>query len=155
MNRMTRNGLKAVLVAGLLMAAGAGPRAQDSVFGDFVWHHIDAYCTFMRADNVFKFDDPESWRFLAFANYPNENGVEPLDRLFMRIRNDLREFNLVEESETEGTRRRIYRTAGDPVIEVEMRISGSEKGYESTNCQGTLIEPTSGDTVDFRGDCGV
>jgi hypothetical protein len=68
---------------------------------------------------------------------------------------DLREFNLVEERETDGVRRRIYRTAGDPVIEVEMRISGSEKGYESTNYEGVLIESASGESVDFKGDCGV
>lgn len=130
MNRMTRNGLKAVLVAGVLMAAGAGPRAQDSVFGDFVWHHIDAYCTFMRADNFFKFDDPDSWRFVASANYPNENGAEPLDRLFIRINADFREFSLVEARESDGVQRRIYRTAGNPLIEVEMQISGSKKAMK-------------------------
>ena len=147
MSRISGNGLK--------MALAAGARAQESVFGDFVWHHIDAYCTFMRADNVFDFDDPDTWRFVAFANYPNENGTEPLDRLFIRINADYREFNLTGVSEADGVQRRTYRTAGNPPIEVEMRISGTRKGYEATAYEGVLIERESGDAIDFKGDCGV
>lgn len=146
------NRLKA-LTAGAAMLLGAA--AQASAFDDIHWPYIDSYCSLMRADHVLDFDDLDTWRFVAFSNYPGEYGAEPLDRLFMRIRSDLREFNLVEERETDDVRRRIYRTAGDPVIEVEMRISGSEKGYESTNYEGVLIESASGESVDFKGDCGV
>lgn len=155
MKRISGNGLKTALAAGGLIVATTSAQAQETVFGDFVWHHIDAYCTFMKADNVFNFDDPESWRFVAFANYPNENVAEPLDRLFIRINADYREFDLVEEREEAGIRRQFYRTPSDPVIEVEMQIHVSEKGYKSTGYEGVLIESRSGNSIAFKGDCGV
>ena len=144
--------LKSLAVAALV---SAGAATQVSAFDDIHWPYINSYCSFIRVDHAFKFDDLDTWRFVAFSNFPDEYGAAPLDRLFMRIHNDLREFNLVEMSESDGVQRRTYQTAGGPLIEVEMQISGSEKGYESTDYEGVLIETASGESVDFKGDCGV
>ena len=148
-------GLKTVFAASVLLAGAASTQAQAPSFGEIVWPNIDSYCSFMKADHVFVFDDPQTWRFVAFSNFPGESGVAPLDRLFMKIDGDIREFNLVEEREADGFSRRIYQTSGDPVIEVEMQLSPGEKGYESTSYSGVLIESASGEALEFKGDCGV
>lgn len=142
----------AALIAGLCACLPLQARAQ--IFNDIVWYQIESYCSFMRAGHEFVFDDPNSWRWVAFSNFPAE-GQEPLDRLFLKVNGNLREFNLAEARETDGVPQRIYKTSGDPEITVQMDLYPGEESYESTAYEGVLIEPVSGETIEFSGDCGV
>ena len=138
--------------AGLAQAQDGAPRIDE-----IVWPGIDSYCSFMRADHVFVFDDPSTWRWVLFSNYPEFDGPEPLDAPFMRIDGQLKQLEQTKVEETENGTRRSYVTHDAEPYEVVLTLLPGPSGAESSAFSGSIAVSRNGATgsVDFKGDCGV
>lgn len=145
-------------LAGLFAVMPA--HAQDDALSidDIHWPYIDSYCTFLKEGQQFVFDDPETWRFVAFTNFPDVAEADPLERIFMRINGGLRELALEKLTPGEGgAETRLYKSHDTLPYAVTFEIAAGERGYESTPYDGTITvrrgeQETS---VGFSGDCGV
>lgn len=144
----------------LVTATTGGAMAQDNDLriDDIHWPYIDSYCTFLKEGQKFVFDDLETWRFVAFSNFPQVAEADPLERIFMRLDGGLRELALEKLTPGEGaTETRLYKSHDTLPYAATLVITAGEKGYESTPYSGT-ITVTRGDqeaSTGFSGDCGV
>ncbi|SFQ48362.1 hypothetical protein SAMN05216176_104211 [Nitratireductor indicus] len=148
---------KAMLPA--MLMAGAAFAQEDALSIDEIhWPQIDSYCTFLKKGQDFHFDDPDTWRFVAFTNLPREAEADPMERVFMRINGDLLELGLETlEKSKGGTEIRLYKSHDADPYAVTFEIEEGEQGSESTNYSGT-IRVQRGEqeaSVNFEGDCGV
>ncbi len=155
MIRILRQALLTMAASTLLAPAAV---AQDApAINDIRWYQLDSYCTFMRADHEFVYDDPETWTFVFFTNFPNEAGAEIFSTGFMRIDGALREFRFVSR-ETSGEGEAItMATSDEQPMTATINLSAGAKGEEATGYTGT-IDVTRGDktaSVAFSGSCGV
>ena len=150
MIRIIRRAVMAIAASAAFVPA----QAQDlPSIDDIAWHYIESYCTFMRADHDFVFDDPDSWRFVFFTNFPSEAGQEIFGTGFMRIDGALREFRMVAR---EGDTVTMQTSDAEPLV-ATLALKPGEKGYEATGYTGTITvaRGSVSSSVDFAGDCGV
>ena len=151
---MFRRSVFAALAAASAMLSVPSALAQEAPsIDDIAWHYIESYCTFMRADHDFVFDDPDSWRFVFFTNFPSEAGQEIFGTGFMRVDGALREFRFVSR---EGDTVTMQTSDAEPLVATLALVPG-EKGYEATGYTGTITvaRGSVSSSVDFAGDCGV
>jgi hypothetical protein len=133
------------------VAAQTPPRIDE-----VIWPWIDSYCTFMKADHTFVFDDLRSWRFVFFTAFP-EKGNDIMKRGFMRIDGQLRELALESVSKVNGSERRRYHSHDDPPYLIEVASEAGKPGYEAVGYLGriTVSREDATSSVMFKGDCGV
>lgn len=147
-----------VMAAGCLLIAGSAA-AQDGAprIDDIVWYNIESYCAFTRADHRFVYDDPESWRWVLFTNFPAENGIDPLEAPFMRIDGQLTQLTQTAVRPIDGGAVRSYQSHDTDPYLVEVRLLEGERGIESSGFSGTITVSRDGTSsvVDYKGDCGV
>lgn len=145
------------ILACSLGIAVAPAAASELTLDEIAWPNIDSYCTFMRADHVFTFDDPRTWRFVFFSNMPALGKRDPIETPFVRIDGQLTQLTQTDMETTgfETTRRYVAKT--DPEVAVEVFFRETGRGGESTGYTGTITASRDGQTatVDFTGDCGV
>lgn len=148
---------KASIAACLALIAGAA-HAQDSgpVIDEIHWQNIDSYCSFMRADHAFDFNDPGSWRWVLFSNFPTDS-IDPLEAPFMRIDGQLKQLAQTGVQAIEGGEVRTYTSHDVDPYAVELRLLEGEKGYESSGYSGVITVSRDGlsSEVAYKGDCGV
>ena len=153
MFRILRKAMLVLASAAALTPVPAALAREALSIDDITWHYIESYCTFMRADHAFVFDDPDSWRFVFFTNFTSEAEPETFGTGFMRIDGALREFRMVS---VEGDTVTMQTSDAEPVVATLALVPG-EKGYEATGYTGTITVARGGasSSVDFKGDCGV
>ncbi|MCY0148865.1 hypothetical protein OEG84_14435 [Hoeflea sp. G2-23] len=141
----------AALMTGAAFAQEGGPR-----IGEIVWPDIDSYCSFMRADHNFVYDDPSSWRWVLFTNFPVDE-TDTIEAPFMRIDDQLRQLAQTEVQEIDGGVVRIYRSHDVDPYRVELTMMDGEQGSESAGYSGTIKVSRSGNSseIAYQGDCGV
>ena len=142
-----------------MLTAGAAFAQEDALSIDEIhWPQIDSYCTFLKEGQDFHFDDPQTWRFVAFTNFPRAAGADPLERVFMRINGNLLELGLETlKKDKGGAEIRLYKSHDADPYAVTFNIEAGEQGSEHTNYSGT-IRVQRGEheaSADFEGDCGV
>ncbi len=147
------------VVLSAMLAAGVAFAQDDALSIDEIhWPEIDSYCAFLKQGQAFDFNDPATWRFVAFTNLPRMEGADPLERVFMRINGELLELALATlEKGEDGIETRLYKSHGADPYAVTFDIEAGEQGGESTNYSGT-IRVQRGEqeaSVNFEGDCGV
>ena len=91
-----------VLTAGAATAQDGSPRIDE-----IYWHNIDGYCAFMLADHTINYDDPGSWRWVLFSNFPTD-GVDPLEMPFVRIDGQLKQLRQTGIEAVDGGEVRRY-----------------------------------------------
>ena len=148
-----------VLIAIISMLMAGPAVAQDGApqIDDIVWFNIDSYCTFTRADQTFDYNDPESWRWVLFTNYPGADGGDPLEAPFMRIDGQLTQLVQTGIRPLDGGAVRSYRSHdADPYL-VEVSLLEGERGIESSAFSGVITVSRNGASSEatFKGDCGV
>jgi hypothetical protein len=151
---MRRRMITAVLT---MMAAGAVAKEAGPRIGEIVWPGIDSYCSFMRAEHVFDFNDPESWRWVLFTNFPSNDVDDPMEAPFMRINAQLKQLKQTGVSEIEGGMARSYASYdADPYLVTVTMLDG-EESYESAGYGGTITVSRGGASseIAYKGDCGV
>ena len=145
------------IAAGLALMAGAAA-AQDSGprIDEIYWHNIDSYCSFMRADHQFDYNDPGSWRWVLFTNFPTDS-ADPLETPFMRIDGQLRQLAQTGVQAIDGGELRSYVSHDAEPYEIEVSLLSGEKGYESSAFSGVITVARNGASgeVAYKGDCGV
>ncbi len=141
-----------VLLAGSATAQDGAPRIDD-----IVWPGIDSYCSFMRADHKFVFDDPETWRWVLFSNYPELDMPDPIETPFMRIDNQLKQLAQTDVEKIDGGVVRTYSSHDAEPYVVELKMLAGTDGYESSGFSGTITVSRNGASseVAYKGDCGV
>ncbi|MEM5470630.1 hypothetical protein WNZ14_02740 [Hoeflea sp. AS60] len=146
----------AILVGGLQSGQAD---AQDGAprIDDIVWVYIDSYCSFMRADHSFDYNDPDSWRWVLFSNLPGEDGADPLDTPFMRLDGQLKQLAQTGAQKIDGGLARTYTSHDAVPYVVEMKTLKGAQGYESTAFSGTIKVSRNGASseIAYKGDCGV
>tara|TARA_R110000850_G_scaffold110436_2_gene223549 strand:+ start:2018 stop:2464 length:447 start_codon:yes stop_codon:yes gene_type:complete len=141
-----------MLMAGPVAAQEGAPRIDD-----IVWFNIDSYCSFTRAEQSFDYNDPESWRWVLFTNYPDADGADPLETPFMRIDGQLTQLAQTGTRPLDGGVVRSYQSHdADPYL-VEVSLLDGEQGNESSAFSGLITVSRHGvsSEVAFKGDCGV
>ena len=150
--------MKHVLIAAASMLVAGSAGAQDGAprIDDIVWPGIDSYCSFMRADHAFVFDDPSTWRWVLFSNLPAA-GADPLDTPFMRIDGQLMQLAQTGARTVEGGTVRTYASHDADPYTVEVSLLKGAEGYESTGFSGSIKVSRNGASseVAYKGDCGV
>lgn len=142
--------------AGALMTAAVSQAQEGPQIGDIQWPYISSYCTFMRDGHVFDYNNPDSWVFVFFSELPGE-GLDRMNRSFMRIDGQLRELAL-DSIEAEGAaERRIFHTLGQAPYTVAVVTRPGDAGYEHTDYAGTITvsRGAGSSSVAIKGDCGV
>jgi len=138
----------------LALLAAAPLQAAEPLITTVNWFHIDAYCTFQRADAVFDYEDKETWDFVYFT----QHGSDGLSEVgYVPINYRLRELELIETVQGKDGETRQYRTYGPDVYEVTLTMSIDRVGYENTDYKGylTVKGPKGEETVEVKGGCGV
>ncbi|WP_322988024.1 hypothetical protein [Hoeflea sp.] len=141
----------AALMAGTAVAQESGPRV-----GDIVWPDIESYCSFMRAGHIFDYNDPSSWRWVLFTNFPVDE-TDTIETPFMRIDDQLRQLAQIDMQEIDGGVVRIYRSHDANPYRVELTMIDGEQGSESAGYSGTITVSRSGTSseIAYEGDCGA
>ena len=157
---MKRTGAIAAGIVALMAMGTTSSMAQENGLSidDIHWPYIDSYCTFVKEGQQFVFDDLETWRFVAFSNFPEVAESDPLERIFMRIDGGLRQLDLEKLTPGDGgNETRLYRSHDTLAYEVTIELNAGEKGYESTPYEGTITVKRADleASVRFSGDCGV
>lgn len=139
------------LMAGAAAAQDSGPRIDE-----IIWHNIDSYCSFMHADHAFAYDDPGSWRWLMFSNFPSD-GTDPLEMPFMRIDGQLKQLKQTGVESVDGGEIRSFTSHDARPYSVTVSLLEGEKGYESTGYSGVITVSRDGvsSQAAYKGDCGV
>ncbi len=140
-----------VLTAGAATAQDGSPRIDE-----IYWHNIDGYCAFMLADHTINYDDPGSWRWVLFSNFPTGN-TDPLEMPFVRIDGQLKQLKQTGVEAVDGGEMRSYTSQDAEPYSVEVSLLEGEKGYESTAFSGVIRVTRNGasNEVAYKGDCGV
>ena len=141
-----------MLTAGPAAAQDGAPRIDD-----IVWFNIDSYCSFMRADQTFDYNDPASWRWVLFSNLPGEDGADPLDTPFMRLDGQLKQLAQTGAQAIDGGTVRTYASHDAVPYLVDMTMIEGAEGYESSAFSGTIKVSRNGASseIAYKGDCGV
>lgn len=151
--------MKRIMIAGcsLLLAGSAGAQDSGPRIDDIVWPGIDSYCSFMRADHEFVFDDPGTWRWVLFTNYPEADAPDPIETPFMRIDNQLKQLVQTGVERIDGGVVRIYSSHDMEPYVVKLTLLEGAEGYESSTFSGTITVSRNGVSSDvaYKGDCGV
>lgn len=139
-------------MAGMALAQDAAPRIDE-----IVWHGIDSYCSFTRAGHVFDYNDPESWRWVLFTNYPGAEAGDPIETPFMRIDGQLKQLVQTGVSDIEGGVERRYASHDAEPYAVTLTMLDGEEGYESAAYSGVITVARGGASTEiaYEGDCGV
>ncbi|MEP3438535.1 MAG: hypothetical protein ABJN75_17400 [Hoeflea sp.] len=153
------NQMKQIIFAAVSMVLAGPAVAQDSAprIDDIVWQYIDSYCSFMRADHEFDYDDPDSWRWVLFSNLPGEDGADPIESPFMRIDGQLLQLEQTGVEHIDGGALRSYRSHNaDPYL-VDVSLLEGAEGYENLTYSGTIRVSRDGASseIAYKGDCGV
>ena len=146
--------LIAPIALALLAATSVQAEEDLSLITTVNWYQIDAYCTFQRADAVFKYEDMDTWDFLYFT----QHGSDGLSEVgYVPINYRLRELELIETVQGKDGETRSYRTYGPDVYEVTLTMSIAAVGYENTDYKGYLtVKGEKGEeTIEVKGGCGV
>ncbi|WP_299870362.1 hypothetical protein [uncultured Hoeflea sp.] len=150
--RLTAALTVAMMTGGAAMAQDPGPRIDD-----IVWPGIDSYCSFMRADHEFDFNDPESWRWVLFTNFPSNDVDDPIEAPFMRINGQLKQLVQTGVSDIEGGVERSYASHDAEPYTVTLTMLDGDEGYESAAYSGVITVTRGGASseIAYKGDCGV
>ena len=150
--------MKHVLIAAASMLVAGSAVAQDVAprIDDIVWPGIDSYCSFMRADHVFVFDDPETWRWVLFSNL-SVDAADPIESPFMRIDGQLRQLAQTGVRPVEGGVIRTYKSHDADPYTIEVSFIAGAEGYENAAFSGSIKVSRNGASseVAYKGDCGV
>jgi len=151
--------MRPMLIAAFAMLLAGSATAQDGAprIDDIVWFNIDSYCSFTRADQTFDYNDPESWRWVLFTNYPGADGGDPLEAPFMRIDGQLTQLAQIGIRPLDGGAVRSYQSRDAAPYVVEVSLLEGERGIESSAFSGTIKVSRNGisSEVAYKGDCGV
>jgi hypothetical protein len=146
-----------IAIFSMLMAGPAAAQEGAPRIDDIVWFNIDSYCSFTRAEQTFDYNDPESWRWVLFTNYPDADGADPLETPFMRLDGQLTQLAQTGARPLDGGVVRSYQSHdADPYL-VEVSLLDGEQGNESSAFSGVITVSRHGvsSEVTFKGDCGV
>ena len=148
---------QASLAACLMLMTGAAT-AQDGgpTIDEITWHNIESYCSFMRADHAFAYEDPGSWRWVLFSNFPTD-GADPLEMPFMRIDGQLMQLRQTGVEAAKGGEVHSYTSQDADPYRVTVSLLEGEKGYESSGFSGVITVSRHGASSEtaYKGDCGV
>ncbi|WP_417436255.1 hypothetical protein [Hoeflea sp.] len=141
-----------MLLAGPVAARDGAPRIDE-----IVWYNIDSYCSFTRADHRFAYNDPESWRWVLFTNFPAEDGVDPIESPFMRIDGQLKQLAQTGIRSLDGGVVRSYQSHDANPYLVEVSLLEGERGVESSAFSGVITVSRNGASseIAYKGDCGA
>lgn len=157
--RSTTPGYRKLCLAGTLLVAAMTTQVAAQTppkIEEIRWPWIDSYCTFMKADHTFVFDDLKSWRFVFFSPF-SEKGNDIMQRGFMRIDGQLRELALKSVTKIDASEQRRYHSHDDPPYLIEVVSEAGKPTYEAVGYSGRITVSRQGATssVMFKGDCGV
>lgn len=151
--------MKHVLIAAASMLVAGPASAQDGApsIDDIAWHFIESYCAFMRADHQFDYDNPDSWRWVMFSNFPGEGRPDPIESPFMRIDGQLMQLEQTGIESIDGGVLRSYASHDKAPYIVKVTMLKGAEGYESSAFSGAITVSRNGASseVAYKGDCGV
>lgn len=141
-------------LATMLLIGSTGARAATDLITTVNWYNIEAYCSFMRADNVFVYDDPSTWNLVLFT----QTAEDGLQTSYVSIDHRLLQLEHLDETESGNGEVRTYRSL-DPnaVYDVVLTIKPTKVGTENTDYEGELMVtgPAGTETIGVDGGCGA
>lgn len=132
-------------------------QAAEPVVDDINWPGINAYCTFSRAGQTFVFDNPETWKFVAFTSLADKSEGDQFRSLYASVGGHLREFALKDRSANDAGEVISFVAASDSTLTVSLLLGKPRQGEEASGYSGTLEVAKGADkaVVAITGNCGV
>lgn len=129
----------------------AAPAQEPPRLTEISWYLTDSYCAFTKADHVFDYNDPQSWKFVFLTSLTRQKTA------YIGINHELYELKEIDMIVNDDHEIYRYETWEDQPVTVTVKLIEGAKGYEATAYSGhiTLEGAGSNETTEFIGDCGV
>ncbi|SKA20618.1 hypothetical protein [Consotaella salsifontis] len=138
-----------------------GQATGPLAIGQIHWYPVDAACTFFTADGhaAFAENQPDTWQFV-FITMRETRGAkgdaQPLEHGYVMTNGLLRELEKVKSApDGEGNTVTVWRSAGEPRINVNMKLIDDGKSGNVVNFKGqmTLFWGDKKEVLDVLGRC--
>ena len=138
----------------MLALGSVGTQAATGLVTTINWYNIDAYCTFMRAGNVFIYDDPSTWDFVFLSQRAEDDGASGYVSINERL---IQLERLNGAASTDGgiwTYRSLDAAASYDVV---LTLQITDRWTENTEYQGELkvVGAEGSESLMIEGGCGV